>query len=136
MSIQHVFADKSAAQVLYVCVFDICGGWYKCLFIKCYYLLTPHICHEFSGARMQQNWKVFPPIPSDQTERMGFFTLHTNGAVRVNIEKVAAETRSCLTTSQFMFGSTTVTGFSGFSNNVTIISRRAFFQISLKSNRM
>lgn len=88
------YLQTPAAQVLYVCI-DIYGGWYKCLFRKCYYPLTPHICQEFSAARMQQNWKVFPPTPSGQTERMGFFTLHTKGSIRLNIAKVATEPRNC-----------------------------------------
>lgn len=69
MFIQQIFADISCTSSVCLCI-DTYGGWYKCLFRKCYYPLT-HVCQEFSAARMQQNWKAFPPTPSGQTEKMG-----------------------------------------------------------------
>lgn len=88
--------------------------------------------------------EVFPPTPSNQTETMGFFTLYTNGAVRVNTAKVAAETRKCKQESWAALTGQVSSCLESYCNrlfwilqcNATLISCKGFFQINFESNGM
>lgn len=61
-------------------------------------MLLPSDSSHLSGIFWCKNAtesKSFPPRPQIKLKQWGFFTLYTNGAVRVNTAKVAAETRNC-----------------------------------------